>query len=269
MTRIRQSDSVPKPSDIKSILKTILARMPYGNGLLQLHRRYKERRAFTQFKDAQDLFTHYYRTNRWNITETVSGTGSTLAYTETLRKQLPDLLKQFAVKRLLDAPCGDYNWFRLIPRERDVHYIGGDIVQPLVENNQATYGNDNTTFISLDITKDRLPHVELWLCRDCLFHLSNKDIFKAIGNFLRSDIQYLLTSIHTECGRNRNVPTGSFRLLNLCAPPFGFCEPILFLDDWVEGYPVRQLGLWDREMLADALASNRIIRRAANWRRAA
>jgi hypothetical protein len=69
--------------------------------------------------------------------------------------------------------------------------------------------------------------------------------------FLDSDIRYLLTSTHPECDRNIDIPTGYFRLINLELPPFSFCKPILAIDDWVEGKPVRQLALWEQKDLAD------------------
>src|SRR5204862_8116349 len=102
-----------------------------------------------------------------------SGAGSTLEYTQSLRRELPLLVHRLGVKRVLDAPCGDYNWFRLIQRNPDIHYVGADIVKPLILQNREHYENETTTFIHLDITRNRLPDADLWLCRDCLMHLSN------------------------------------------------------------------------------------------------
>ena len=76
---------------------------------------------------------------------------------------IPALLKQLGVRYLLDAPCGDYNWFRLIVRESGFSYVGGDIVSPLVKKNQEAYGNDDTRFVVLDIPKDTFPEADLWL----------------------------------------------------------------------------------------------------------
>jgi hypothetical protein len=76
-----------------------------------------------------------------------------------------------------------------------------------------------------------------------------------VDAFLRSEIPYLLTATYPECRRNDDIVTGAFRELNLLLPPFGFPPPRRTLEDWIEGYPVRQLGLWKREELRDALAS--------------
>ncbi|MCZ6717316.1 MAG: class I SAM-dependent methyltransferase, partial [Gammaproteobacteria bacterium] len=114
-----------------------------------------------------------------------------------------------------------------MPRDRDTQYIGVDIVAPLIAASQEKFGNENTRFVHLDIISQKLPDADLWLCRDCLFHLSYDDIFSVIGNFLNSDIRYLLTSTHPECDRNIDIPTGHFRLLNMELPPFSFCRPTL------------------------------------------
>ena len=207
------------------------------------------------------MFQHHYESNTWNNEESVSGSGSTLQYTENIQKTIPLMVEELGVQVVLDAPCGDYNWFRMIEWNMPTSYIGGDIVAPLIERNRSLYGTDSTTFVSLDIVNDALPKADLWLCRDCLFHLSERDIFLAFDNFLKSDIAYLLTSTHPECDMNSDIPTGAFRELNLQLPPFSLGKPIREIDDWIEGHLVRRLGLWDREAVRDALASNKEFQR--------
>ena len=203
------------------------------------------------FKRRKKVFNRIYSNKRWPSIETVSGPGSTIEYTESIRKEIPRLIEEFKVRTILDAPCGDYNWFRLIDRNEDVKYIGGDIVESLIEKNNECFTDNNTQFVVLDICSDKLPKADIWLCRDCLFHLSNKEIIKAIENFLKSDIPYLLTSTHNRCNENKNIRTGGFRLLNLEIFPFNFSQPILYIDDWIEGYAERKLALWSKEALKD------------------
>jgi hypothetical protein len=256
-----------KIKQIKQRLHQIILMFPGGRAFLRsrassrARRRFK-RRGFTEMGGAKEVFQHHYESNTWRNAESVSGSGSTLQYTENIQKMIPQLVEELGVQVLLDAPCGDYNWFRKIEWNTPISYVGGDIVEPLIERNNSLYGTDNTTFISLDITNDDLPKADLWLCRDCLFHLSEHDIFMALDNFLKSDIRYLLTSIHSECDMNSDIPTGAFRDLNLQLPPFSLGKPIREIDDWVEGHPVRRLGLWEREAVENALASNKAYQRA-------
>ena len=91
-----------------------------------------------------------------------------------------------------------------------------------------------------------MPDADVWMCRDCLFHFSDRNIWRALQNFLQSDINYLLTTTFPESTENRNIATGDFRPLNLELPPFSFPSPIAQLDDWIEGHPVKKLALWER-----------------------
>ena len=213
-----------------------------------------------------EIFAHHYQTNKWGDTESVSGAGSTEKYTENIRAHLPKLFQECRVHTMLDAPCGDYNWFRLIQFRDRLSYIGGDIVPALIDRNRARFVSEDVSFMSLDIVRDPLPKVNLWLCRDCLFHLSENEVALAIENFLRSEVRYLLTSTHPLCGKNSDIQTGSFRLLNLRIPPYSFGEPLALIDDWIDGFPVRQLGLWERESLTRDLDKNaqfqRLLRKA-------
>jgi SAM-dependent methyltransferase len=198
----------------------------------------------------QTVFTTIYEEHLWGSEETVSGSGSKIEHTKKIVHEIPRIISDLKVKRILDAPCGDYNWFRLIERDDNISYIGGDIVEALVISNQERYGNDNTRFIHLDITNDALPEADLWLCRDCLSHLSNDNIFKVISNFLNSDITYLLASNHPNCKKNTNILTGQSRLLNLELPPFSFCEPLLSVEDKIEGSGfAAHLALWEKRQL--------------------
>ncbi|MEH2281359.1 MAG: class I SAM-dependent methyltransferase [Nostoc sp.] len=211
-----------------------------------------EIQSYPIFGDPKEIFHHHYTNNLWRNEESVSGPGSTIEYTQNIQKEIPQLVSDLGIKVILDAPCGDFNWFRMIAWKDAITYIGADIVEPLINRNQQIFGSQNNNFTYLDIAHDPLPKADMWLCRDCLFHLSNHDILLAIENFFRSNIRYLLTSTHSNC-ENEDIPTGSFRLLNLQKEPFNFGKPIALIEDWIEGYPIRHLALWEREVLMNTL----------------
>ena len=241
---------------MKQNLKTMLNVLPFckkitaaGGDLLrriEASKRHKKLRGL----DRKDIFTDYYRTNYWSSDESRSGTGSTLEYTENLRKEIPGLIEQFQIRSILDAPCGDYNWFGRIQRGPEITYVGGDIVAELINANNDRYRNENTSFSEIDIINDKLPAADLWICRDALFHFSTEDIFSTFRNFAKSEIKYILTTSHHECMTNTDIPTGDYRLLNLTIAPFDLPQPITAIDDWVEGFPPRQMCLWQRETIA-------------------
>ena len=241
----------------KDLIKKIIAIVPGGNTVFE--RLIRPRRSINSSQagtDIKELFTNYYMHNSWGNKESVSGAGSTLEYTENLRREMPPLLEQYKVRKFLDAPCGDYNWFQAVQKPREMRYIGADIVNVMIEQNQKQFGDQSTSFIQLDITTDVLPKADMWMCRDCLFHFSYEDIFRTLANFFRSDIEYLFTSVHTECTKNADIATGGARQLNLELPPFSFCKPLLYIDDWVSGFPVRRMGLWTRSMVEESVASS-------------
>jgi len=53
------------------------------------------------------VFSQIYELNLWSTTESRSGRGSTLDYTKALRAALPHILTELAVKKFIDAACGD------------------------------------------------------------------------------------------------------------------------------------------------------------------
>ena len=232
-----------------SILKSLISLFPGGKKLAERHSYRRRTRLLESVGNTEARFTAIYKQNEWKNEESRSGEGSTLEYTRNIRQEIPRLIERYGFKTILDAPCGDYHWFEHVQRDQDTQYIGGDIVKPLIAANQEKFGNENTHFVQLDIISQKLPDADLWLCRDCLFHLSYDDIFSVIDNFLNSNIRYLLTSTHPDCDRNIDIPTGHFRLLNLALPPFSFCKPILRIDDWIEGTPARHLALWEKKDL--------------------
>lgn len=205
------------------------------------------RRVLTPRAHMVRTFTPFYMENRWGDEESVSGPGSNLERTAKLRRELPGLLKELGARTLLDAPCGDFNWMKDTDLGLEL-YIGADIVSDLISQNQKLYSNIKKQFAVLDITRDKLPHVDVILCRDCLIHFSYRDITAAIKNFKRSGSKYLLTNSYPAWRQNENIRTGDFRPLNLTLPPFNFSPPVEQIHEKLPEEEARFfgkiLGLW-------------------------
>ncbi len=195
----------------------------------------------------QQTFAPFYKENRWGDDESVSGPGSNLTRTAKLRRELPALLEEIGARTLLDAPCGDFNWIQHTQLGID-QYIGVDVVPALIARNEKLYGDDKTRFIVLDLTRDKLPHVDVILCRDCFIHFSYRHIAAAIRNFKRSGATYLLTNSYPLWRDNANIRTGDFRHLNLTLPPFNFPPPLKRIEEKrpeeQERFFGKILGLW-------------------------
>jgi hypothetical protein len=203
------------------------------------------------------VFSHIYKTNHWRSEESHSGPGSTHAATRVLRSLLPGMVRALDIHTYLDAGCGDFNWMKEVDLGVDF-YVGADIVDELIENNNKAYGTDNRCFLRLDITRDYLPHVDAVMCRDCLAHLSFADINLALRNFKRSGITYLIVSNYPYTVTNTDIRTGDFRVLNLQAAPFNFPPPLMVFQELSAEYSMKKarkhLSVWrlaDIELLAD------------------
>jgi hypothetical protein len=189
----------------------------------------------------QGVFSDIYHRNLWHNPESRSGRCATVEATNAVRAQLPPLLEQLRVRSMLDAPCGDFNWMRHTELDLDRH-IGGDIVPEMIARNQQAYGGHGREFRVLDITKDRIPTVDLILCRDCLIHLSLKYMADALANFRVSRSKWLLTTTYTTTLTNEDIRTGDCRFINLQIAPFNLPAPLTLIVE--EPHTGKSLGLW-------------------------
>jgi hypothetical protein len=202
----------------------------------------KVQRYLYRLKPYRSKFRAYYLNGGWSDAETVSGPGSTLESTRTVRQQIPKIFSDFNIRSVVDIPCGDFYWMREIDL-RGVDYQGFDIVRELIDSNNAKYRTATIRFGCRDLIKDNLPVADLVICRDCLIHYTTRYVIKAIHNIKRSGSTYLLTTTFTSIAENREIEsTGLFTPINLQRPPYGLPRPILLIDDG--GKDGRSLGLW-------------------------
>lgn len=184
-------------------------------------------------------FSRIFKQNEWGSAESRSGLGSTLATTQRLRTLLPALLRGFNVVSMLDAPCGDFNWMQHVDLG-NTHYIGCDIVDAIVLANR--HRHPGREFIKLDLVENALPPVDLIFSRDCLQHLPEPDIWRALRNFKRSGAKWLFTSSHTVAEQSISPDAGGFGFLNLQLAPFGLPQPVLIMPE--EHYASKAMCLW-------------------------
>tara|TARA_B100000989_G_scaffold284627_1_gene251607 strand:+ start:439 stop:1158 length:720 start_codon:yes stop_codon:yes gene_type:complete len=176
--------------------------------------------------DMKKKFTLIYKTNYWSDKDSVSGSGSSKKNTENIIKELSQIIKKYNIKKIFDAPCGDFKWMKKIMNEnKHLEYIGADIVDELIINLNKNNKEKNFKFYVCDITKDKFPSSDLFICRDCFIHFSNEDIMKTLRNFIFSDIKYILvTDSNVEYNfKNYDIQTGEYRKIDLKKPPF--CLP--------------------------------------------
>jgi len=222
-----------------------------------IKRKYHEKFLF-KVASKESVFTSIWKTNYWGSPESISGPGSTLEQTENIRKELPIIIQKFGIKTIFDAPCGDFNWMKEVVAKTEIHYIGGDIVKGIIEQN-LSQTKPNTSFSVFDITSNKFPKADLWICRDVLFHFSYLDILNALKKFADSDVPFLLTTTHKKIipFKNKDINTGDFRQIDLFAEPFCFNESsVLFrFDDFLEPQLPREMCLFRRDHIVEIIAT--------------
>jgi hypothetical protein len=95
-------------------------------------------------KKSSSVFTDIYERNYRDSQKSKSGSGSTLEATVSIREHLPLVITKYSINSMLDAPCGDYIWMKEV--QKNCHYLEGDIVTEVVENNQKMYSTDKKPF---------------------------------------------------------------------------------------------------------------------------
>lgn len=207
----------------------------------------KERNSYQKMltlTNQKEKFSEIYKNNFWSSSESVSGEGSEVAYTEPLRKWLISIIQILKVKDFVDAPCGDFNWMKHVMPNVDINYIGLDIVDSLIRKNKSEYVSSKLDFRVANICKDALPACDMIMVRDCLFHLSYDDINNFLHNLAKTDYKYLLTTTHKVDPdfKNSNIITGDFRIIDLFSQPFYFDPNNVKnrVDDYPKGYPIKR-----------------------------
>lgn len=203
-------------------------------------------------------FELIYKYNYWGNKSSVSGTGSAIENTENVRKELRNIIKKYNIKSILDVPCGDFNWMKLVLNfKHPPKYIGGDIVENLVKKLNKSYKDKNIDFHYIDITKSNLPKVDLLICRDCLIHFSNENVKKTISNFIKSEIKYLLISdsVIRPNLKNDNIKSGEYRYIDLTSEPFNLPKDNLLSFNDVYNKNIQsfetKMTLWHRDQIKD------------------
>jgi hypothetical protein len=239
-------------------LKEVVKRIP---GVPVAYHEYVQLARKLRTLTRRGVFTDIYVGNKFGGKESVSGPGSDPDQTRVIINELPTVFRDFNIRTILDSPCGDFHWMKRV-NLKGVDYTGSDIVVDLIRKNK-NYAAENVHFCEMNLLKDKLPKVDLVLCRDCLVHFSFRDILLALHNICNSESTYLLTTTFTNGRHNQDISTGQWRVLNLEAAPFMFPAPLRTInEECTEGdgaYKDKSLGLWRVADIRDSLAKRHAI----------
>lgn len=202
----------------------------------------------------QAVFESHFTKNFWGSGGSRSGIGSEAIRAAPYRSRLEGLLERRRISSMFDAPCGDLAWMgKLLEGVSDLEYIGADISPNLIREMRRTH--PTLDLRQFDVCIDVFPKVDVWHCRDCLFHLSFDEMWDALRNFALSEIPWALITTHrSRWLRNEDIETGGFRFLDLEKAPFSLPAANEYLADYAPGvdFP-RYVGLWSRAQIASTL----------------
>ncbi|MCL4430959.1 MAG: class I SAM-dependent methyltransferase [Epsilonproteobacteria bacterium] len=204
----------------------------------------------------EQKFSLIYKSKYWTsfIPGSASGSGSNLNATKNIRNELPKILQKYHINSILDLPCGDFYWMSKLNLD-NIRYIGGDIVEDLIKSNNKKYQRNNCSFNKINLLEDILPEVDLIFTRDCLVHLTNDQVTKAINNILNSNSKYFMTTTFENIQENQSYSNGDrWRAINLTIEPFNLPQPLAIIDDsFLNGQDMhKKMYLWEISTLKNS-----------------
>ena len=120
------------------------------------------------------IFTSIYESKHWVQDDdmlpkeyiSVSGHGSNINTEQffNLSKNFNEIIELYKIKSILDMPCGDFMWIKKIVKDKKIKYLGIDIVDQLIDDNNKKYQSQNINFLCYDIVdfKTNQKFFEWW-----------------------------------------------------------------------------------------------------------
>ena len=185
---------------------------------------------FSKEKIRKNTFKHIYLSNHWqnyfklDLQKSRSGPGSNLNYTSDMSRELEKFFAEKNIKTILDIGCGDFIWMNLLLNKYYNYdkYLGLDIVDELIKNNNLKYSNDKISFKTFDLVKDEIPKgFDIILIRDVFIHLKNEQIVNFLNLLKNLDIKFFgVTSTPSLKKNNELKAVGRYRDINIEIEPF-------------------------------------------------
>jgi ubiquinone/menaquinone biosynthesis C-methylase UbiE len=173
-----------------------------------------------------EIFKDIYEKNKWGMgqSESKSGLGSTIKFTENIRKVIVDFIRENQINTMLDTSCGDWNWMKTIQNEL-CDYTGIDVVEQIIKTNNENYSSTKIKFINSDFLsfiKNIPKHqsYDLIFCRHTLEHLPTEYNIEFLNECKRV-CKYLFVTGYKDINRkNTQLPENIYRPINLELEPY-------------------------------------------------
>lgn len=154
----------------------------------------RARRAAARYRNMslQSVFEDIYKQRMWGGDEQTddfnSGSGSDSAAADPYVDVVARFIRQCGAGKIVDLGCGDFRVGAKIVDATGVRYTGVDIARPLIAHLKATKATPAVDFQCLNIVDDPLPLGDLYLIRQVLQHLNNRQIATILDKLLGADV---------------------------------------------------------------------------------
>ena len=196
---------------------------------------------FSKEKIRKNAFRHIYLSNHWqnyfklDLQKSRSGPGSNLNYTSDMSRKLEKFFAEKNIKTILDIGCGDFIWMNLLLNKYYNYdkYLGLDIVDELIKNNNLKYSNNKISFKTFDLVKDEIPNgFDIILIRDVFIHLKNEQIVNFLNLLKNLDVKFFgVTSTPSLKENNELKAVGRYRDINIEIEPFNLKDFLHKIDE--------------------------------------
>lgn len=169
-----------------------------------------------------------FHANRASSEECMSGYLSDLANTAALRKSFEAILKDYDIKTVFDAGCGDYHWIKNVPGMEKVEYTGVDLIEEVIEaNKKKTAGNANVRFVVADLANPDYvmdKAYDLVILRDVVQFQPLRDSLQMMKTIEKSGSKYIFTTFHRGTKFNNDAGYNGNMFADVMISPFNFAS---------------------------------------------
>ncbi len=189
------------------------------------------------------VFERIYRHAIWGANSDGagrSGSGSTLHSTLIYRTFLQQFLKDFAIRSVVDAGCGDWESTQALDWS-GIDYKGYDIVEAVIAQNRVRFAKPNVQFFVANFVDTELPPADLLICKHVLQHLPTKDVQRFLSQTTKHEHVLLTNGVDpkTLSAENIDIAIGNYRRLDPTTAPFNIvAEKCLTYQDHVATHQV-------------------------------